>query len=109
MTKRYRIGIDVGGTFTDLFLLECESGAMVRHKLLSTPERPHLAPLQGLREILALAPLAIFIVWIGLRPDDFLSRMTPTLEAARQPAAAVVTRTIEPVEMTNAEMQRTNQ
>jgi NADH-quinone oxidoreductase subunit M len=61
------------------------------------------------REILALAPLAIFIFWIGLRPDDFLSRMAPTLEAARRPAAAVVTQTMEPVEMTNVEIQMMNQ
>jgi NADH-quinone oxidoreductase subunit M len=42
------------------------------------------------REIAALAPLAVFIFWIGLRPNDFLSRMHPTLEAARQPAAAAL-------------------
>ena len=50
---RYRIGIDVGGTFTDLFLREETSGVTARHKLLSTPAEPHLAPLQGIREILA--------------------------------------------------------
>ena len=52
---RYRIGIDVGGTFTDLFLLDEVSGAVARHKLLSTPGEPHLAPLAGIREILAQA------------------------------------------------------
>src|SRR5688572_14752240 len=51
--SRYRIGIDVGGTFTDLFLLDQASGAVARHKLLSTPGEPHLAPLAGIREILA--------------------------------------------------------
>lgn len=49
----YRIGIDVGGTFTDLFLLDERSGAVARHKLLSTPGEPHRAPLAGIREILA--------------------------------------------------------
>lgn len=44
----------------------------------------------SLREILALAPLALFVVWIGLRPNDFLSRMGPSLEAARRPAAQIV-------------------
>jgi NADH-quinone oxidoreductase subunit M len=43
-----------------------------------------------LREILALAPLAVFVVWIGIRPSDVLSRMEPTLELARQPAAAYI-------------------
>ena len=39
----------------------------------------------SLREILALAPLAVFVVWIGIRPGDFLSRMQPTLEVAGEP------------------------
>ena len=55
MASRYRIGIDVGGTFTDLFLLDQESGAVARHKLPSTPADPHLAPLAGIREILKQA------------------------------------------------------
>ena len=32
------------------------------------------------REIFALAPLVIFIVWIGLQPRFFLDRMSPTLK-----------------------------
>jgi len=39
------------------------------------------------REILALAPLAVFVIWIGIRPGDFLGPMQPALEVARQPAA----------------------
>ena len=50
--SRYRIGIDVGGTFTDLYLHDQQTGVVARHKLLSTPGRPHVAPLQGIREIL---------------------------------------------------------
>jgi len=42
------------------------------------------------REILALAPLAVFVVWIGIRPGDFLSRMAPTLDDARRPAVAAL-------------------
>ena len=53
MASRYRIGIDVGGTFTDLFLLDQQSGAVARHKLPSTPGDPRLAPLAGIRQILA--------------------------------------------------------
>ncbi len=33
------------------------------------------------REVFALAPLAVFIVWIGVQPSYFLARMTPTLQA----------------------------
>jgi NADH-quinone oxidoreductase subunit M len=34
----------------------------------------------SLREVLALAPLVVFIVWIGVQPQFFLGRMGPTLE-----------------------------
>ncbi|MEX2175197.1 MAG: NADH-quinone oxidoreductase subunit M [Pirellulaceae bacterium] len=60
----------------------------------------HAASDLSLREIAALAPLVVFVVWIGLRPNDFLSRMQPTLEAARQPAAAQVIQDSDPVELT---------
>jgi NADH-quinone oxidoreductase subunit M len=36
----------------------------------------------NLREILALAPLVVFIFWIGLRPADFLTPMNHTLNLA---------------------------
>jgi N-methylhydantoinase A len=51
----YRIGLDVGGTFTDLFVLDERAGEIYQHKLPSTPGRPALAPLQGLAEVLAKA------------------------------------------------------
>jgi len=64
---RYRIGIDVGGTFTDLYLLDEASGAVARHKLLSTPGEPHLAPLVGIREILAqVAASGPQVAFVGL-------------------------------------------
>ena len=50
-----RIGIDVGGTFTDLFLFDEASKITLRHKLASTPDFPHKAPIQGIREILITA------------------------------------------------------
>lgn len=46
-----RIGIDTGGTFTDLVLLD-EEGVHV-HKLRSTPQDPSEAILQGIRELTA--------------------------------------------------------
>ncbi len=40
------------------------------------------APVRDLtfREIMALSPLVVFIVWIGIQPSFFLERMTPTLD-----------------------------
>ena len=47
------LGVDVGGTFTDFFLVDEESGETRTHKVASTPDDPSRAILQGLR---ALAP-----------------------------------------------------
>ena len=46
----YRIGIDVGGTFTDLFL-SSSAGEMESFKVLSTPKDPSLGLLRGLESI----------------------------------------------------------
>jgi N-methylhydantoinase A len=43
------IGVDIGGTFTDLVL--SEGGQLRIHKLLSTPDDPARAMLQGLAEL----------------------------------------------------------
>jgi NADH-quinone oxidoreductase subunit M len=39
----------------------------------------------SLREIAALVPLVVVALWIGLRPNDFLKPMEPTLTAIVQP------------------------
>jgi NADH-quinone oxidoreductase subunit M len=40
----------------------------------------------SLREVAALAPLLVFIVWIGLQPQRFLTPMRQTLAAVAAPA-----------------------
>lgn len=44
------IGVDTGGTFTDIVMRI--DGDIVTHKVLSTPQNPALAVIQGIREIL---------------------------------------------------------
>ena len=44
-----RLGIDTGGTFTDFVLVY--QGKLQTHKVLSTPEAPELAILQGINEL----------------------------------------------------------
>jgi NADH-quinone oxidoreductase subunit M len=44
----------------------------------------------GLREVLALAPLGVFIVWIGVQPEFFLDRMAPALEEVTARVAPLV-------------------
>lgn len=48
----YRVGVDVGGTFTDLTLFDETSAALSYHKVPSTPHDPSLAIEQGVRELL---------------------------------------------------------
>lgn len=47
----YRLGIDVGGTFTDLVQVNDQTGAFYRTKTPSTPSDPSRGVLEGLRRI----------------------------------------------------------
>jgi len=47
----YRLGVDVGGTFTDLLLVHDETGALYRVKTPSTPADPSEGVLNGVRRI----------------------------------------------------------
>ncbi len=47
------------------------------------------------REIFALAPLAVFVFWIGLYPQFFLKRMQPTLDATVTAVQPEVKRVLE--------------
>jgi len=49
--RRYRIGVDIGGTFTDFVLLDTGSGKLEGFKLLTTPDDPSRAVFAGLQEI----------------------------------------------------------
>jgi len=53
-----RIGIDVGGTFTDLVAYHPQDQALFAHKVLTTPHDPTIGILTGLRELLSRAGLA---------------------------------------------------
>ncbi len=50
--RRYRAGIDIGGTFTDLVLIDDESGRRAIGKTLTSPEDPSEAVEKGLVELL---------------------------------------------------------
>ena len=54
----YRLGVDVGGTFTDLLLFNVETGACWRHKTPSTPPDSSAGVLTGLTAICAEAGIA---------------------------------------------------
>ena len=77
----YRIGIDVGGTFTDYLLLD-ERGGTRAHKVLSTPADPSQAVLQGLDELAA---------GIGLSLSEFLRRVEIIVHGTTVTTNAVLT------------------
>jgi len=52
-TTRYRLGVDVGGTHTDLVLLDSASGEILIEKVASTPKNPALGVLDGMTRFLA--------------------------------------------------------
>jgi N-methylhydantoinase A len=57
---RYRLGVDVGGTHTDLVLLDAASGALMVEKVSSTPKNPALGVLDGVAKFVAR----------GIKPED---------------------------------------
>ncbi len=50
--KRARIGVDVGGTFTDVLLIDESTGVTQLGKVPSTPDQPELAALTGVATVL---------------------------------------------------------
>ena len=53
---RLRIGIDTGGTFTDIVCVDAASGSMRVTKVASTPSNPAIGLVRGVKAILGDAP-----------------------------------------------------
>ena len=65
---RYRLGVDIGGTFTDFALVDDFSGKVSVNKALTTPHDPSEAILAGTKALLereGLSPSAIDIIVQG--------------------------------------------
>jgi N-methylhydantoinase A len=63
LDTRYRIGVDIGGTFTDFALLK--GGQVILHKNLSTPQDRSIGVMEGLGRLAEIE---------GLTLGDFLGR-----------------------------------
>src|SRR5215510_7919972 len=50
---RYRLGVDVGGTHTDLVLLDTSNGTLMVEKVSSTPKNPALGVLNDVARFVA--------------------------------------------------------
>ncbi len=62
----YRLGVDVGGTFTDLIVIDEATGRAVRDKVPSTPHDPSEAVITGARQLcekagISAADLSLFL------------------------------------------------
>ena len=57
--QRYRIGVDIGGTFTDFALFDDATGEIMTHKRLTTPDDPSQAVVEGVRTLAAETGIAI--------------------------------------------------
>ena len=55
----YRIGFDIGGTFTDFVLLDRRRDTIRLHKCLTTPQDPSVGALAGLAELVDTAGIAL--------------------------------------------------
>ena len=53
---RYRLGCDIGGTFTDFSVLDTTTGEVVTHKRLTTPDVPSVAIEEGVRLLAGQIP-----------------------------------------------------
>jgi N-methylhydantoinase A/oxoprolinase/acetone carboxylase beta subunit len=56
-----RIGVDVGGTFTDLIYVDDEKGTVLVHKTPSTPADPSIATVDGISTLCQMA---------GIKPSE---------------------------------------
>ena len=61
--KRFRLAIDVGGTFTDFAVIDDESGVVRFGKVLSTPDDPSVGSIEGASQ--ALKRNNISPEWVG--------------------------------------------
>lgn len=55
----FRLGVDVGGTFTDILLIDEETGKTHRYKTSSTPEDQSIAVLHGIEQVCLAAGIAM--------------------------------------------------
>ena len=78
----YKLGIDVGGTFTDLFLWSAD-GAVDSFKTLSTPADPSEGVENGLHTIAAS---------LGISAEEFAGKVTTIVHGTTVTTNAVLTR-----------------
>src|SRR5512137_410979 len=77
----YKIGIDVGGTFTD-FMLSLDEGVAETYKTLTTPEDPSIGLFNGLQEMADAHKMPL---------KDFLKKVSTIVHGTTVTTNAVLT------------------
>jgi len=90
LNPRYRVGLDIGGTFTDLVLTDEETGQIRLHKILTTPDDPAEAALQGLAELCRAAGLTLGDVGLLVHGTTLVTNAI--IERTGAPTAVLTTR-----------------
>ena len=80
---RYKLGIDIGGTFTDFVLLDEEGGWMEVGKCLTTPEDPSRAVREGFGEILRRTGKKVEEVFITIHGTTLVTNTLIERKGAR--------------------------
>ena len=57
--SRYALGIDIGGTFTDIVVYDQKHAVSFSHKELTTPEAPHRGVVTGIRTLFEAQRIAL--------------------------------------------------
>ena len=90
-----RIGIDIGGTFTDFALFNDEARDIVTHKALTTPGEPERAVLAGVQELVRKAGVAVTDVTMVVHGTTLVTNAA--IERRGTPTAMIVTRGFQDV------------
>ena len=72
---RYRVGIDVGGTFTDGVAIDEKTGDVCYTKVLSTPSDPSKGFLKNLDALIEKSGLSTRDIWLMIVGFEVLTRM----------------------------------
>lgn len=86
----YRIGIDIGGTFTDFALFDDERRDIVTYKALTTPAAPERAVLEGVRAVADKAGVAVSDVSMVVHGTTLVTNAA--IERRGAPTMMIVTR-----------------
>lgn len=85
----YRIGVDIGGTFTDLALFDDSGNEALTHKLLTTPDDPAEAVIEGVRAIAGKAGVPVGAIAAVAHGTTLVTNAV--IERKGTPTAMVVT------------------